>query len=193
MTSYPTGIRLAQAIGITGAAWLSGKQDLYVLMIQLLLTIIGNIASYSMNTVPALLSGKHEDELSPHTAVKQWRRVYETGKAQNPPVAAGTSAALFYLAWSFRAGTPLYRQTKYSLSGLYCAAAVLTLGIVPFTFTAMARTNNTLMSRSKEELEPSKRISTELDDLLRKWISLNGVRSLFPLVASFVGIFAVFS
>ncbi|GAD96241.1 C6 transcription factor [Paecilomyces variotii No. 5] len=174
--AYSIGIRMAQAIGVAGSAWLSG-----------------NIASYSMNTIPALLNGKDEDQLSNNTAVKQWKRVYQKGKAQNPPIAAVTSAALFYLAWSFRAGTPLYQKATYSLSGLYCAAGVLTLGIIPFTFIAMARTNNTLMSRSKEELAPSQSTSAELDGLLRDWISLNGVRSLFPLVASFVGILAVFS
>lgn len=28
MSSYPFGIRVAQAVGVTGAAWLAGKQDL---------------------------------------------------------------------------------------------------------------------------------------------------------------------
>lgn len=28
MTSYPLGFRLAQAVGLTGAAWLSGKSTI---------------------------------------------------------------------------------------------------------------------------------------------------------------------
>lgn len=146
-----------------------------------------------MNTVPALVEGKNEDQLPPRTIAKQWRRVFEAGKAQNPPVAAVTSTALFYVAWCVRSGTPYFRKAAYSLPALYCTAGILTLGLVPYTFVAMRTTNNTLVSKSKVELEASEKNYKELDGLLHSWISLNWVRSLFPLAGSFVAILAVLS
>ncbi|GAQ12293.1 hypothetical protein ALT_9614 [Aspergillus lentulus] len=62
------GFRVAQAIGFTGAAWLSG-----------------NIAALSMNAVPSLLRSQKETNLPLTATAKQWREMYGAGKAQNPP------------------------------------------------------------------------------------------------------------
>ncbi|GFF56829.1 hypothetical protein IFM58399_10408 [Aspergillus lentulus] len=62
------GFRVAQAIGFIGAAWLSG-----------------NIAALSMNAVPSLLRSQKETNLPLTATAKQWREMYEAGKAQNRP------------------------------------------------------------------------------------------------------------
>ncbi|KAL4770016.1 hypothetical protein BDW60DRAFT_218354 [Aspergillus nidulans var. acristatus] len=128
-----------QAIGVTGAAWLPG-----------------NIALFSMNVVPSLLRSPTETNLPMTTLAKQWREIYETGKHQNPPVAAITAASFV-----------LSRPAPYIRAGFYASAALLTLGIVPFTLVAMSSTNNALIA---------------------DWVVLNRVRSLLPLLGSLTGI-----
>ncbi|KAF3399898.1 Noranthrone monooxygenase [Penicillium rolfsii] len=172
MASYPFGFRLAQAVGISGAAWLSG-----------------NIAALSMNATPSLLRSRREDNVPPATLVKQWRNMYENGKTQNPPVAAAVAASFFYLAWSVRSGAPLFRQTAYSRSGLFSAAAVLTIGIVPYTFLTMSSTNNALLEKASSAPEIS---DTETSTLIEKWTQLNMVRGYLPLIGAVVGLVASF-
>ncbi|EDN08250.1 predicted protein [Histoplasma mississippiense (nom. inval.)] len=78
-TSCPTAFRVAQAVGLSGAAWLSG-----------------NIAAYSVNVAPSLLTSAQESNLSASTLAKLWRNVYHLGATQNPPIALCTAAAFFY-------------------------------------------------------------------------------------------------
>ncbi|KAJ5149495.1 hypothetical protein N7448_001073 [Penicillium atrosanguineum] len=69
MTSYPLGFRLAQGIGLTGAAWLAG-----------------NISGLSTISTPALIRSYREDNVPSNTIAKQWQRMFELGKAKNPPL-----------------------------------------------------------------------------------------------------------
>ncbi|KAJ5703718.1 hypothetical protein N7493_010856 [Penicillium malachiteum] len=110
------GFYWAQAIGISGAAWLSG-----------------NIASLSTITTPTLLEYDKETNQSLNLLAKQWKSLFETGKAQNPPVAATVAASFLCLAWSVGQGAALSKDAAYNSIGLYLAAAALTVGIVPFT------------------------------------------------------------
>ncbi|PGG98271.1 hypothetical protein GX51_06919 [Blastomyces parvus] len=176
MASYPAAFRVAQVVGLSGAAWLSG-----------------NIAAYSLNVAPSLIASAQESNLSPSTLAKLWRNVYNLGSKQNPPIALTTAAAFFYLAWSVRAGTALFRHTAQNTASLYCAAGVLTLTIVPWTLVAMTKTNGMLLEKAKAvESEPTVKVGAreETERLVRRWIGLNGVRSLFPLAGVLVGLFA---
>ncbi|KAL2812896.1 DUF1772-domain-containing protein [Aspergillus cavernicola] len=173
MSSFPFGFRLAQAIGFSGAAWLSG-----------------NIAALSLIAVPALTTSRREDQAPPKLLVKQWRNMYEAGKTQNPPIAATTAAAFFYLAWSVREGGPLFRQATYSRAGLYSTAAVLTLSIVPYTFVAMRTTNGSLLDLASSPTEFSERATTASGTLLDRWGFLNGIRSILPLAGGLMGMAA---
>ncbi|PGH35013.1 hypothetical protein GX50_02147 [[Emmonsia] crescens] len=176
MTSSPTTFRIAQAIGLSGAAWLSG-----------------NIAAFSLNVVPSLLTSAQETNLAPSTLAKIWKNIYHLGSIQNPPIALSTAAAFFYLSWSVRSGTILFRETAENTAALYCAAGVLTLAIVPFTIVAMTKTNSALMEKAKlVESEPTVKAGAreQTEHLIRQWIGLNGVRSLFPLAGVLVGMYA---
>ncbi|KAJ6012660.1 hypothetical protein N7522_003015 [Penicillium canescens] len=173
MSSTPLPFRLAQAVGFTGAAWLSG-----------------NIAALSTNATPALLDSRLGNDISPGTLAKQWRRMFEAGKTQNPPIAAVTSSAFLYLAWCVRAGSPMVVGAVPRHSALYCSAAALTLGIVPYTIIAMGKTNGKLLEKSELDPRVTEKAGAEIDELVRSWISLNGFRSLLPLAGGFFGILA---
>ncbi|KAL4893824.1 hypothetical protein BDV59DRAFT_201583 [Aspergillus ambiguus] len=170
MSTCPTGFRVAQTLGLTGAAWLSG-----------------NILSCSMLMAPAILKTIREDALPAGLGVKSWRHMYERGKAQNPPIAAATAAAFLYCAWAVRGGTSLAPLTPRNASMLYCVAAALTLGIVPYTLAAMIPTNNALIAKAQSKGELSAQESAETEPLLEKWTKLNVLRGFLPLVGGLLG------
>ncbi|GKZ63366.1 hypothetical protein AnigIFM60653_007614 [Aspergillus niger] len=171
MSTYPPGYRIALAVGLSGAAWLSG-----------------NIAALSLIAVPALANARDEKSVPPGTVVKLWNKIYDAGKSQNPPVAATTAAAFLYLAWSVHPRSP----TTYNLAGLYTAAAVLTVSIVPYTILMMRPTNNALIKLAKSRGELTATEVAQSNDLLGRWVVLNGIRSLLPLVGGVVAITAAF-
>lgn len=182
MTSYPVGFRVAQAVGITGAAWVSGEcnKEWFSHLLFVADPGPGNIAALSMNTMPALLAACREYNVPVDLLVRQWSKIYEAGKTQNPPIAAVASAAFLYLAYSGRRPR------------LYATAAVLTLGIVPYTLVAMGSTNAALLAvaHAPERVSDSA-AAADHAPLVRRWVLLNAIRSLLPLAGSLVGIAAV--
>lgn len=72
---------------------------------------------------------------------------------------------------------------------LYASSAVLTLGIVPWTVVAMAGVNRGLLSRAEAGVV-EKEESEEVLRGLERWVVLNGLRSVFPLVGGVVGVVA---
>jgi hypothetical protein len=151
-----------------------------------------------MNVIPSLLRSRIETNLPMATLAKQWREIYETGKRQNPPIAALTAASFVYLAVfsSRNKSSPLlvFRGAPYSCAGFYASAALLTVSIVPFTMVAMSSTNDALIDvcEAQNQGAPAGAAATdpEIEALLRDWVSLNRVRSLLPLIASLTGIAA---
>jgi hypothetical protein len=108
--------------------------------------------------------------------------MYISGKTQNPPIVAATAASFSYLAWTLRA-------LPGNKARLYGAVAVLTIGVVPWTILVMNSTNQKLIEKVESIVE-AKGDEKEVGDLLRKWGTLNGMRSLLPLMGSAVGLFA---
>lgn len=149
---------------------------------------LGNIAALSMNAAPALLHAQKEDKLPVTNTVRLWRYFYESGKSQKPPIAALIASAFFYLAWSTRPASILGRQVLSSAPALYITAAILTLGIIPYTIFAMGGTNNALLAKAELDSKQSADASVEIEELVKKWIFLNGIRSLLPLAGGVVGI-----
>lgn len=152
-----------------------------------MLTIPGNICGLSMIAIPALLrsnQGKGTTPPTPNTLAQQWQTLYNAGKAQNPPIAAITASSFFYLAWVARSqGAAVYSNTGL----FYCGAALLTLGIIPWTLVAMTSTNHRLASiagtghglRASDE---------EFDGLMKNWQVCNFIRGLFPLAGGILGL-----
>ncbi|KAH6667369.1 hypothetical protein B0J14DRAFT_704472 [Halenospora varia] len=168
-----SAISIAQVVGSSGALWLSG-----------------NIASVSMFTVPAIRLAHSKDGLSSVVLAKLWEDIYEAGKATNPPVAAAVTSSFAYLAWSSRGGAHLPKNC----SQLYGLAALLTIGIVPYTLMFMLGTNNKLSAKAKRQ---SGAVSVPAYDdafakLIDRWSTLNLCRSLLPLFGGVVGLVATF-
>ncbi|KAE8372962.1 hypothetical protein BDV26DRAFT_79573 [Aspergillus bertholletiae] len=173
MSSHPTVFCAAQVVGLTGAAWLSGK-----------------IISLSTITVPAIVQSMQEDKLPSDAAVKLWRNVYNIGKSLAPPVAAATSTAFLYCAWAVQSSTTFAPLNPSNSSSLYCVAAALTLGIVPYTFGMMMGTNNMLMDLANSSQLVGEKSSVEVESLLSRWQKLNAGRGLLPLVGGLVALTA---
>ncbi|PYI35879.1 DUF1772-domain-containing protein [Aspergillus indologenus CBS 114.80] len=205
MTTHPLAYRTAQAIGFTGAAWLSG-----------------NIASQSLITIPALLAIDPDPDptatdhpnhntapltdhpnhnTAPPTTLQIWKRISTASSTQTPPVAAGTAAAFVYLAWTVARAVepPLLLQalsSSRSIGGYvgpgwwYAAAAVVTVGVVPYSAVVMRGTNCELVRLVEREREKGAEAEAEAErtrGLLKRWAVLNAVRSLLPLVGGLCG------
>lgn len=77
-------------------------------------------------------------------------------------------------------------------SRLYGLAAILTIGIVPYTLVAMNATNQKLLVKAEEKVGAKDVVKDEeVGALLRKWTTLNGVRSMLPLVGTAAGFLAM--
>lgn len=135
------------------------------------------------------MASHREDKVPSSTIAKQWRRLFEIGKSQAPPIAASVAVSFGYLAWSVRAGAPLFKKTPLSRSALFSTAAIMTVGIVPFTIIFMSGTNDALMKKAAATSESS---GEETADLVEKWATLNRLRSFLPLAGAFCGILASF-
>ncbi|PYI28937.1 DUF1772-domain-containing protein [Aspergillus indologenus CBS 114.80] len=171
-TSTPS-FAIAQAVGLTGAAWLSG-----------------NIFSLSLMGVPPLIEAHHTEQIPLSTVVKQWRAIYTYGAQRAPLIALSTASTFLYLAWSVRESTPLSLITARHSSKVYGLAAGLTLGIVPFTRLAMKKTNDRLSQWAtvQTEAEWTPEADAEVEGLLWKWTWLNAARSVLPLLGGLVGL-----
>ncbi|RAL16071.1 DUF1772 domain-containing protein [Aspergillus homomorphus CBS 101889] len=171
ITPSTSSFAIAQAVGLTGAAWLSG-----------------NIFSLSLMGIPPLIEAHHREKIPLSTTVKQWRTIYTYGAQRAPLIALSTASTFLYLAWGVRESTPLSLITARHSSKVYCAAAALVLGIVPFTLTFMKKTNDRLTQWARHESEWTADADAEVEGLLWKWTWLNAARSLFPLLGGLVGL-----
>ncbi|KAH6986604.1 hypothetical protein EDB80DRAFT_874634 [Ilyonectria destructans] len=170
MAATPSTYQVAQFVGITGAAWLSG-----------------NIASVSLFTVPALRTSASKDGVPLATLAKQWRYVYDAGKSKNPPIAVATALSFIYLAWSARTAEPP------NLALLYGSAAACTVAVIPFTLVIMGSAihNLRVLSEGSTGARSMRPNEDDFDGLLMKWSNLNYVRAVLPLIATIIALVAV--
>lgn len=154
----------------------------------------GNIACCSLLAVPALSQSHSEDSVSTKALAMQWKRLYDKGATQNPPIAIGIASLLSYLAWNsdstVRFGLASPRQ-------LYIASIALTVAIVPWTLVIMKGTNGALHAKARKAglgSAPKKGVDewTVKDDeevvgLLGSWTTLNGLRSVLPMLGFATG------
>lgn len=135
----------------------------------------------------------------------QFVDVYERGKGIFPPLAIVASLANGYLAWVLRdTPTPAPTVTGQSWTSFYVTAIVVTLGMVPWTLTAMKSTNDRLRAHASRDdaalaeglegmvlsaAEKARRAKEDdrVPGLLWNWAKLNFCRSLFPLTGAAIG------
>lgn len=110
---------------------------------------------------------------------RQWQHVYDIGKKAGPVAALLASASFLHAFRSLPVAATRQRR-------LFLAAAGLCLTIVPFTFTAMRRTNNELGRRAnlankgeeedaRSEAKGGTVESYQTHDLLNWWATLNAL------------------
>ncbi|KAK4193385.1 hypothetical protein QBC35DRAFT_458436 [Podospora australis] len=148
--------------------------------------------SFSVFLTPRLL------EAPTPVMLTLWKNAYAQGKASLPTLTVATAAGYLYLALSkFRVSNDLFRAK------LYAAAALLSLGIVPYTYAVMLPTNNAL---HKKEAEINAKVAgktggkgpmvvTEAEErgakaLVDWWGVLNLGRSVLLGVGAGVGVYA---
>jgi hypothetical protein len=149
------------------------------------------IASASLIGIPTVSS------LPTSIGVQAWRKLYQTGAASAPPLAVATSAILGFSAWSTRGSAK---------ASLYLGAVVSTMSIVPFTLLVMAGTNGALKGLAAKADKATAAAASKnakydsnldvkdegvLKELLASWKLLNYVRSLGPLVAAGISLYAL--
>jgi hypothetical protein len=140
-------------------------------------------------TLPALLSGGILSisglawpaiTLAPTpTLLTQYVHIYAHGAAAAPPIAlsaALSSSLLAYLSYSSGEG-----ENASMKAGLWVAAAVSTMSIVPFTLVAMKEANGGLHEREEEVRKADGQVKgekweEETRELVKSWGRLNAVR-----------------
>lgn len=128
-------------------------------------------------SVPGLLAA----QIPARTLAIQWQAIYDRGKVAAPGVAILSLLSYAYLAYSH------YHEGR-EWKG-FITAALLTIGIAPFTLIVMARTNNTLIGVANGAVVS---VGDEAArQLVQKWGGLNLMRSLLPLAGSVVGLWSV--
>ncbi|KAL9088884.1 MAG: hypothetical protein Q9159_002848 [Coniocarpon cinnabarinum] len=139
----------------------------------------GMILSISLIGIPTLLQNTNEANI-----LRQWRFTFKQGASTAPPFALIAAAASLGGAY-----THYHPQASYR-SWMLVGSAMATIGIVPFTLTAMKGTNDALHSREEaarvkaEKDGGSPQATEETTNLIKRWRVLNAVRGLLPLVGS---------
>lgn len=131
MSTTPTPIRLAQAIGITSSALVGG-------------IALGN----SIFLVPAML-----DSPTPllHT---QFAHVHRIGGAYMPPLSVAPVLSFLYLAYQQRRLTSLLEASSPGAPAqiwkAYLAAGAIAAAFLPYTVLCILPTNRKLLAREEE-------------------------------------------
>ncbi|KAE9975167.1 hypothetical protein EG327_008534 [Venturia inaequalis] len=169
-TPVPAGIRIAQVVGVTSAAYLSGY-----------------IACFSIVGVPSLARAP------PSARAQTWQDMYKIGASTAPYLAILSSISFGYLASTVPRTPELFKNNSSRTFYLYTLAAILVPVIVPYTVGVMKPTNDQLHARADKYrlVAWDVKEDEELDDLLKEWTALNITRSLPPLAAAVVGLWAV--
>lgn len=127
-------------------------------------------------TVPVLL----ETTSQPAQLVKQWVTVYHYGHRVYPGLAIATCALSGYAAFS--------RHEANQPWGMFGLAGVMTVSILPFTWTIMRRTNNSLFLAHRMQSQSDGRVVSwqEARKLVTRWNWLHVFRSLLPLTGAVI-------
>ncbi|KAK4990619.1 hypothetical protein LTR66_006762 [Elasticomyces elasticus] len=176
----PSAVRVAQIVGVTASAWLSGT-----------------IAFASFGVIPAL-------RLAPtQVQAQQWEKVFWIGASTAPPLALMSSLAFGYLANQASkvsqalSGTALAPTTPFYL---FTTSAVIIPAIVPYTLFLMKNTNNKLHAKAakyrntiagEKNIEAGMPREETVEGLVSKWYWLNMVRAVMVGSGAVMGLVAV--
>ncbi|KAK2072573.1 hypothetical protein P8C59_006920 [Phyllachora maydis] len=157
----------------------------------------GAMGAVSLMTIPAFLLGPHS------IAVKQFKLLHSIGFVSQPPttfVALLLHGFVAYRAYAAAAAAPaLFGRVRGGAGGVSGAAvswavsAALTAVVLPFTFAVMEPTSQHLLAiaGTGEKREGGTEVAEKTEGLLRRWSSLNAVRSVLSVSAGLVGLWSV--
>lgn len=149
----------------------------------------GAMFSISIMAIPAFLTAPAP------VALKQFNAIYQIGKVSSPPSCIFTAAAFFYLSYynypSFSHG--IIESQGGGWKGYFVAGACAG-AVVPFTYTVLEKTSQELLRLEKikgEELNGEGELRVRM--LLRRWRSLNLVRSGILATCAIIGFCSILS
>jgi hypothetical protein len=134
--------------------------------------------SISINAVPMMMDTIKD---SPQL-LNQWARTFYYGIRTFPAMSVTTALLYGYIA--------LYRSVVKRPCGIFVAAGVVTLTMVPFTWSFMDPTNQRLFSLGADVASGQVVELAEVQGLIRTWSWLHITRSPFPLLGAAIGMFA---
>jgi hypothetical protein len=110
----------------------------------------------------------------------QWVRVYHYGHIYMPALCVATCGLYAY--------TAMNKPYNSNQRQIYVAAAATTFAMVPFTWAAMAPTNNTLFQLDGA-VEATKAIEelSIVQEIVVRWAWLHLFRSVFPFIGVLLG------
>ncbi|KAJ5960239.1 uncharacterized protein N7479_007389 [Penicillium vulpinum] len=202
-----TDVRIAQAIGTLGCALAaSGIATLSIMSIP-------NIIIPARRPPGATLPFQDTPETPTAHLTHQWLDLYTRGSKIFPGISAVSSLANLYALWTLQNSPtpgPDILGLGSSWSTCYLLAVGVTMSIVPFTLTAMKKTNAKLKAHatrgdaadaegsesmvvSPQEKAKQAREDSEVLELLQRWSKLNLIRATLPLIGAGIGFYAAVS
>jgi hypothetical protein len=112
--------------------------------------------------------------------LRQWVRVYHYGHIYMPALCVATCGLYIY--------TAMNKRHSRNQRRIYSGAAAMTFAMVPFTWAAMAPTNNNLfrLAMSATDKQPIEELST-VQAIVVRWAWLHLFRSVFPFTGVLLG------
>ncbi|PVH97525.1 DUF1772-domain-containing protein [Periconia macrospinosa] len=133
----------------------------------------GFMMSLSAITMPVLMG----TNTTSSGFLNQWLRLFQYGHVSMPPTALSVASLYAFAAFRKRADGNKHWRT-------YAAAAVSTIGIVPFTLLFMLPTNNIMFEWQAAETPLA---LDRVYQVAAKWAWLHVIRSCFPLMGGVIG------
>jgi hypothetical protein len=132
--------------------------------------------------IPAFLTAP------PPIALKQFGTIYQLGRVSSPPSCLFTAATFFYLSYCTHPSNSHHFIESQSVWKSYLLAGACAGAVVPYTYAALEKVNHKLLHLGKmsaEALKNEDEIDTKI--LLRRWRSLNLVRSGMLAASAIIG------
>ncbi|EFR05229.1 hypothetical protein MGYG_08241 [Nannizzia gypsea CBS 118893] len=141
--------------------------------------LAGAMMNISMLAIPVLIDTTDQ----PSQLINQWVRVYHYGHRVLPGISIATCGLYAYAAFRKRsAGRPW---------GVFAAAALTTLTMLPFTWTIIQPIINTL-NAAQEACKAGQVVEwDEALALVTTWTAMHTTRALFPLTGAIIGIWGM--
>lgn len=127
-----------------------------------------------MTTMPVILSTNTIGRQLAH----QWATAFGYGHIIGQSLCGGTILLHTYIAMQSRSYPA--EDKMFYLVGWQLAAAITTLGLIPFTRVFMSPTNNLIFALAADEKADFETVRK----LVVKWVRLHLVRCMFPLAGS---------